>query len=205
MGNQDVKPEEELATMVAKSSIPIVVCNPRLPDDPIIICNEAFVTLTGYNKEEIIGRNCRFLRGKDTEPKQTKILSDAIRNHQHVLVEILNYKRDGSPFRNALMIAPMFDDDGRLAYFMGSQMEVIDEVGQDLSSRQLSALEAIGSLSPKQKQVLIQMARGLQNKQIAHILNISVSTVKMHRSRVLDKLDVSTSAEAIRVAVEAGY
>ena len=190
--------------MVAKSSIAIVVCNPRLPDNPIIHCNEAFIALTGYSESEIIGRNCRFLMGKDTEPELTKMVRDAVHNHQHVLVEILNYKRDGSPFRNALMIAPMFDDDGQLAYFLGSQMEIADQVSQALSARQLSAMETIKTLSPKQKNVLIHMARGFKNKQIAHILNISVSTVKMHRSQALSKMGVTTSAEAIRVAVEAG-
>ena len=196
--------ETDLATMLANSSIAFVVSNPRLPDNPIIMCNDAFMQLTGYQKGEIIGRNCRFLAGQDTEPALTKTIGESVRNHKPVLVEILNYKRDGSPFRNGLMVAPMFDDDGELAYFLGSQMELTNDADPTFATRRLVAVEAVGALSPQQKSVLIQIAKGFKNKQIAHILQISESTVKMHRSLAFAKINVSTTAEAIRVAVEAG-
>ena len=54
--------------LIASSAIAAVVSNPRLPDNPIVACNDAFVALTGYDREEIIGHNCRFLSGPDTEP-----------------------------------------------------------------------------------------------------------------------------------------
>ena len=198
------EPNADLVAMVNKSSIAVVVCNPRLQDNPIIICNDAFLKLTGYSREEVIGYNCRFLVGKETDPEKTKVISDAIRNHQPALVEILNYKRDGTVFLNALMIAPMFDDEGKLAYYLGSQMEIVNGASRAILSRRSSAIEKIDSLTPKQRDVLVEMARGSMNKQIAHTLNISASTVKMHRAQVLSKLGLSTTAEAIRVAVEAG-
>lgn len=192
-----------MATMVAKSSLAFIVSNPRLFDNPIIICNDAFTKMTGYSRDEVIGRNCRFLRGQDTQPEATEKLRNGIFNNENLLVEILNYKRDGSSFRNAVMIAPMFDDDGELAYFLGSQMELPRKTARAQPTRRLMAIRTINLLSQRQKSVLVEVAKGLKNKQIAHVLQISQSTVKMHRSNILSKLGVSTTAEAIRLAVEA--
>jgi PAS domain S-box-containing protein len=69
---------------------------PRLPDNPIVECNAAFEALTGYERDEIIGRNCRFLRGPGTEPDLTEELRLGIREGRPVLVEIINYKKDGT-------------------------------------------------------------------------------------------------------------
>ena len=195
---------ESLAKMIENTSVPFSVSNPRIHDNPIIMCNKAFVELTGYNEQEILGRNCRFLSGKDTNPQHTQLIVNAVRNHEPILVEILNYKKDGTPFQNALMIAPIFDDDGELAYFLGSQMELTKVNNLTLSKKRKAALELVNSLSPQQKRVLTKVANGCRNKQIAHALKISESTVKKHRAEIFSKLNVTTTAESIRIAVEAG-
>ena len=195
---------ESLAKMIENTSVPFIVSNPRIHDNPIILCNKAFVELTGYNEQEILGRNCRFLSGKDTNPQHTQLIVNAVRNHEPVLVEILNYKKDGTPFQNALMIAPIFDDDGELAYFLGSQMELTKVNSLTLSKKRKAALHLVNSLSPQQKRVLTKVANGYKNKQIAHVLKISESTVKKHRAEIFSKLNVTTTAESIRIAVEAG-
>jgi PAS domain S-box-containing protein len=125
------------ASMIRTSPIAAVISNPRLPDNPIIECNKAFLDLTGFDREEIIGRNCRFLAGAGTEPQLTEALRSGIRNRQPVLVEILNYKKDGTPFRNAVMIAPIFDAAGDIEYFLGSQVEVAEEAAQAKESRRM--------------------------------------------------------------------
>ena len=196
--------QESLAKMIENTSVPFIVSNPRIHDNPIIMCNKAFVELTGYNKQEILGRNCRFLSGKDTNPQHTQLIVNAVRNHEPVLVEILNYKKDGTSFQNALMIAPIFDDDGELAYFLGSQMELTKVNSLTLSKKRKAALHLVNSLSPQQKRVLTKVANGYKNKQIAHVLKISESTVKKHRAEIFSKLNVTTTAESIRIAVEAG-
>ncbi|HSG34500.1 MAG TPA: LuxR C-terminal-related transcriptional regulator [Sphingomonadaceae bacterium] len=193
------------AELIANSSIAAVVSDPRLPDNPIIECNDAFVALTGYLRDEIIGRNCRFLRGPETEPWLTEALRTAIVRRQPAMVEILNYRKDGRPFRNAVMVSPIFDDAGELAYYIGSQVELSGDDVRASDPRRRRAYDLIGQLSPRQREVLMEIAQGRLNKQIAHDLDLSERTVKMHRAALLDALGVRNTAEAIRIAVEAGY
>ncbi len=194
-----------ISDMIQASPTAAVISDPRLPDNPIISCNDAFIRLTGYEREEIVGRNCRFLRGADTEPWLSELLRNGIRQRQPVMVEILNYKKDGSPFRNAVMVAPIFDAEGELEYFLGSQMEVVEDVGVASLDRRRLAHEKVESLTRRQREILLLMAAGKLNKQIAHELDLSERTIKMHRAALFRALGVKTSADAIRLAVEAGY
>jgi PAS domain S-box-containing protein len=198
-----------ISEMITASPVAAVISNPRLPDNPIVECNAAFEALTGYERDEIIGRNCRFLRGPGTEPDLTEELRLGIREGRPVLVEIINYKKDGTPFRNAVMVAPIFDAQGELEYFLGSQVDVSKaadlEAGNTLGgARAQAARDAVALLSPRQREILVHMAAGKLSKQIAYELGLSERTVKMHRSSVIRTLGVRTSADAIRVAVEAG-
>ena len=187
-------------SLIASSKVAAVVSDPRQPDNPIVACNEAFMQLTGYPKEEILGRNCRFLRGDRTEPEQTAMLREAVAQSRPVMVELMNYKKDGTPFRNAVMIAPLFDEQGELAYFLGSQM-AIDDSG---ASRHEQARALVDALSRRQRQILEALAKGRLNKQIAYELDLTERTIKMHRAAMLRALGVRTVAEAIRIAIEAG-
>lgn len=195
-------PPVEMApeTLIANSHVAAVVSDPRLSDNPIIACNDAFIALTGYSREEVIGRNCRFLRGERTEPEQAAMLREAVKAKRPVMVELINYRKDGSAFRNAVMIAPLFGEDGTLVYFLGSQMAV-DDTG---ASRHDKARERVSRVSRRQLQVLGALAEGRLNKQIAYDLDLTERTVKMHRAALLRALDVRTVAEAIRIAIEAG-
>lgn len=194
-----------LSEMIAGSAIAAVISNPRLADNPIVECNEAFIALTGYERAEIVGRNCRFMSGAGTEETLTETIRSAIRERRPVLVEILNYKKDGSPFRNAVMVAPVFGSDGELEYFLGSQMEVDADKAEANALQSDTARAKIAKLSSRQNQVLVAMAAGKLNKQIAYDLGLSERTIKMHRASMLRTLSVRTAAEAIRLAIEAGY
>ena len=196
--------EKALFASIEASPIATVVTNPRLPDNPLVAVNPAFCDLTGYPAAEILGRNCRFLAGPGTEPWQTQSVRDAIRLLRPSLTELLNYRKDGTPFRNALIIAPLFDDRGELAWFMGSQVAVGAGAPGPLSLRRQRAVQLVNTLSERQREVLREMALGHRNKQIAWRLSLSEKTVKMHRGLALRKLGVSSSADAIRIAVEAG-
>ncbi len=194
-----------LTALIGTSPIAAVISNPRLPDNPIVECNDAFVALTGFTREEIIGHNCRFLAGEATEPWLTEMLRSGIRRRQPVMVEILNYKKNGTPFRNAVMVAPIFDAAGDLEYFLGSQVEIAEDVARANEARRESAHARVAALSRRQREVLQHIAAGKLNKQIAFELGLSERTVKMHRAAVLAALGVRTSADAIRLAIEAGY
>ena len=117
-------PPEWVLTLIEASPIASVVSDPRLPDNPLVAVNKAFEELTGFSAEECVGRNCRFLAGEGTEPWLTERIREGVRERKPVLVEILNYKKDGTPFRNAVLVAPIYSDDDELQFFLGSQVEV---------------------------------------------------------------------------------
>ena len=204
MGNPIFKSLPSVTALIEASPIASVISDPRLPDNPIIACNEAFCALTGYHEDQILGRNCRFLSGPGTEPWLSETIRQGVREHRPVLVEILNYKRNGVPFRNAVLVAPIYDIDEKLRYFLGSQVEVGDEVPGPSVARRARAAAAVQTLSPRQQQVLRFVSNGLMNKQIAGQLGLSEKTVKMHRGILMDRLNLRTSADLVRIAVEAG-
>jgi PAS domain S-box-containing protein len=104
--------ERALLASINLSPIATVITNPRLDDNPVVAANPAFCALTGYEQGEILGRNCRFLAGKETEAWGTERIRESIRSLNPCLCELLNYKKDGTPFRNAVLIAPILDPDG---------------------------------------------------------------------------------------------
>jgi len=204
MRRTDIDPPDWVAGLIGASPIASVVSNPRLKDNPIVAVNQPFVDLTGYAEDEILGRNCRFLAGSGTEPWLTELIREGVREHKPVLVEILNYKRDGSPFRNAVLVAPIYDKRDELQYFLGSQVEVDEGQKGIFSARRSRASQLIQTLSPRQFEVTRLVAQGLRNKEIAYQLGLAEKTVKMHRGLVMEKLALRTSADLIRLAVEAG-
>ena len=187
----------ELVQSIKNSPIASVLTDPRLPDNPIVAVNRAFCTLTQYDEQEIVGRNCRFLAGPSTEPWLSDQIREAVARRAPTVTEILNYRKDGSTFRNAVLVAPVFDDDGELAWFLGSQVELDDPVAVPGGRRRAQAVAAVKALSPRQRQVLQEMAAGYRNKQIAWRLSLSEKTVKMHRSLMMSKLGVTSSADAV--------
>jgi PAS domain S-box-containing protein len=119
----------ELALVaVERTRMPMVVSNPRLPDNPIVLANNAFLELSGYPAEEVIGRNCRFLQGGNTDPRQVAKIREGIAAQTEVTVELLNYRKDGSSFWNEVFISPVHDDEGVLLYHFASSKDVSKRV-----------------------------------------------------------------------------
>lgn len=192
-----------LLQSIEASPLAMIVTDNREADNPIIAANEAFLKLTGYSSGEVIGRNCRFLSGPGTEAEARAELRRAVSEARPTVVELTNYRKDGSPFRNAVMIAPVRDERGRAALFVGSQVDT-GPSGASSGLRQERARKLVDKLTPRLRQVLELMVAGYRNKQIGGFLDIQENTVKMHRERLIEALEVKTSAEAIRIAVEAG-
>src|SRR5688572_27150330 len=138
--------ERELFASIALSPIATVITNPRLEDNPVVAANDAFCALTGYRHSEIIGRNCRFLAGPQTEPHLTERIRSAIRSPAASLTELINYRKDGTRFRNAVLIAPIMDAEGSPAWFLGSQVDVGEAEDAALAIRQQRARGAVQAL-----------------------------------------------------------
>ena len=93
-------------------------------DNPIVYANEGFERLTGYTKKYVLGKNCRFLQGEKTDPKKIDEIRRSILEEKPCSVEILNYRKDGTPFWNLLSITPIIDDSGRVTNFLGIQSDI---------------------------------------------------------------------------------
>lgn len=107
-----------------RAQVSMVLTNPNLEDNPIVYVNQAFTRTTGYARSASIGRNCRFLQGEMTDKAAVDILRDAIAAEQNVTVDILNYKANGAPFMNRLIVSPIMDMKGKTQYFVGIQKEL---------------------------------------------------------------------------------
>ena len=97
-----------------------VVTDPRREDNPMVFVNNAFCRLTGYAREELLGRNCRLLQGEATERRAVVELRDAIASHAPIGTDVINHRRDGTAFVNSLVVVPLYDDTG-VALYLGIQ------------------------------------------------------------------------------------
>lgn len=111
---------------MAQTRMAVCLSDPRQPDMPIVFANRAFRQLTGYEDDEILGRNCRFLQGARTDPAAVSRIRDAIEQEDVIVVELVNYRKNGELFWNALHLGPIYNDAGELLYFFGSQWDVTD-------------------------------------------------------------------------------
>jgi PAS domain S-box-containing protein len=111
---------------IAASSDGIVIADARKADMPITYVNPAFERLTGYEAQEVIGKNCRFLQGKDTDQPGLDELREAVREGKGCKVILSNYRKNGTLFWNELSISPIYDADGNLTHFVGIQSDITD-------------------------------------------------------------------------------
>lgn len=125
----------------------MVVSDPRRPDNPIIFTNDAFLEMTGYGRDEVLDRNCRFLQGPETDRDAVRELARAIAARENVATEIVNYRKDGTPFWNALFVSPIYDAAGTLVYFFASQLDVSRRRDAEEALGQAQKMEALGQLT----------------------------------------------------------
>jgi PAS domain S-box-containing protein len=137
--------EDPFAAAFKATRMPMIVTDPNQQDNPIIFCNEAFERLTGYSNEELVGFNCRLMQGPETDPDTVTSIREAVADGRDVAVDILNYRKDGKTFWNALFISPVRDDDGRIVYFFSSQLDFSNVKGKEaeLAAARHKAEEAV--------------------------------------------------------------
>lgn len=115
----------------------ITLADPDLEDMPIVYANKAFEKMTGYEQQDIIGRNCRFLQGNDRNQEARFSLAEATRNKKSIEVTLRNYKKNGDMFYNKLKILPLFSTKGELIYFLGVQYDVTRQVDAEKEINEL--------------------------------------------------------------------
>lgn len=128
----DIKHEtgsgDPFAAAVRATRMPMIITDPAKSDNPIIFCNEAFQALSGYTRTEIIGRNCRFLQGPKTDRASVRRIGEAIDEGRDIAIDLLNYRKDGSTFWNALYLSPVRNAAGTIQFFFASQLDVTDRI-----------------------------------------------------------------------------
>lgn len=115
------------AAAVMATRMPMLITDAKVADNPFIFTNEAFCRLTGYERDEIIGRNCRFLQGPGTDPRTVARLRAAIGAADPIEIDIRNYRKNGEPFWNRLLLVPVCDAAGILTHFLANQVDVTAE------------------------------------------------------------------------------
>jgi PAS domain S-box-containing protein len=123
-----IGPDYRLIKSLFESMQTFAISDPNLPDNPIVYVSQGFLDLTGYQMNECVGRNCRFLQGPETDQSAVDVIRKGIKEGVDTSVCLLNYKADGTTFWNQFFIAPLRDAEGKIVNFVGVQYEVSREV-----------------------------------------------------------------------------
>lgn len=154
---------DPFAAAMRATRMPMLITDPKLPDNPIVFVNDAFLNLTGYGREETLGRNCRFLQGPGTNLDDVSKVRRAISDKQPVEIDLLNYRKDGTSFWNRLLVSPVFND-GELSYYFASQLDVTQERTAGTSPRHLDIETAmqqrIADLTAAEERLLFTLKAG---------------------------------------------
>lgn len=118
----------------------VTLADPDLEDCPIIYANKAFERLTGYDQDEIIGLNCRFLQGEDRDQDARFKIKEGMEKHEVIEVTLRNFKKDGTLFHNHLKITPLLDRKDRVLYYLGVQYDITYQVNAESEINRLSDL-----------------------------------------------------------------
>jgi PAS domain S-box-containing protein len=128
--------DELLKQAVYQTSVGILISDAQQPDHPIIFANPFFEQLTGYSKEEVLGRNCRFLQGNDTTQPNLKQVRKAIKEGSACKAVLRNYRKDGSLFYNELTLSPICDADNNITHFLGIQKNITAQMDAENKLKQ---------------------------------------------------------------------
>ncbi|MEG4419366.1 PAS domain S-box protein [Microcoleus sp. LAD1_D5] len=174
---------------IAATSTGVTISDATDPDHPIIYCNPAFESMTGYGRQEIIGKNGRFLHGSDTDAAAVEIIRQALQTESECKVILKNYRKDGTAFWNCFSISPVRDRQGKLTHFIGVQRDITErkQVEEALHNSEAQSREQAAQLAATLNQLkatnsqLVQSEKmsslGLLLAGVAHEINNPVSFI----------------------------
>lgn len=134
-----------LTKLLDHTKVGVLVTDPSQKDNPIVYANDGFYQMTGYSEPEVMGTNCRFLQGEGTDPESVNLLRTAIKNEQSCSLEILNYKKNGSPFWNELNIECVYLENYSSKYFIGIQKDVT--IQKEIEFNYIDSVQRIETIS----------------------------------------------------------
>jgi PAS domain S-box-containing protein len=120
-------PDYSLVKALQTAQQNFVISDPSMPDNPIVYASQGFLSLTGYTLEQVLGRNCRFLQGPETDPRTVDRIRKGIEKGEDTTVVLLNYRNDGSTFWNQFFVAALRDGDGNVVNYLGVQCKVSED------------------------------------------------------------------------------
>ena len=183
---------------IAATSTGVTISDATHPEHPIIYCNPAFESMTGYRREEIIGKNCQFLQGSETDPVAVEIIRKALQTKSECKVILKNYRKDGTTFWNCFSISPVRDRTGKLTHFIGVQRDITQskQAEEALHKSEAQSREQAAQLAAALKELkathsqLVQSEKmsslGLLIAGVAHEINNPVSFIHGNLSHLKD-------------------
>jgi len=167
---------EVMDKVMEATSAGITVTDPSRPDNPLVYCNRAFLEMTGYAAGELLGRNMRVLQGPDTDPDAVRAIRAGLERGTPVAVEILNYRKDGTPFWNALTVRPIHGPDGGVRWYVGSSIDVTRQRRSEQELR--DAQEQLTKLAAETFALAEDLDRAREEADAARISAENASTAK---------------------------
>lgn len=197
---------DPFAAAVRATRMAMVITNPALPDNPIVFCNEAFQRLTGFNRDEILGQNCRFLQGPDSDREAIARIREAIHKGVSIDIDLLNYRKDGSTFWNALYLSPVRGDDGTVKFFFASQLDVSERVA---AHQEIAAQKALVDHEVQRRTAELEAAleaKTLLLHEVDHRVKNNLTMVGALlrlQARTLDDAEMTAKLESMMERIDA--
>lgn len=196
-----------LVQALSATNSPVSITDNLKPDNPIIYCNTAFLKLTGYDKEDVIGKNCRFLQGPKTDRSIVAEIRKSLEGKVEFQNVILNYRKDGSTFWNDLNISPVYNEAGVVTHFIGLQFDVTERIEQERAKAEAERLKNEKRLLSLEKDRLLKLNEAKDDfiAIASHQLRTPATIVKQYIGMLHEGLmgELSESqSQAIKMAYE---